>query len=114
MRRNGLNVQEANKNVTEGLNIVKKYRIHIHPRCANTVTQIAGYRYKEDRSGKVRGDEKPMKFNDDTMDCLRYGVYGLSANMVGDYSTPIIMQETHIPTLGNDVDILRDDDVPQF
>lgn len=101
MRRAGLNISEANKNVTEGINVVKKKRLHIHPRCANTIVQIAGYRYKEDRSGKVRGDEKPVKFNDDTMDALRYACYGLSENQRGDYSTPYQFQSRQVPVYAN-------------
>lgn len=99
MRREGLNIIEANKNVTEGINVVKKYRLHIHPRCINTTIQIAGYRFKEDRTGKVRGDEKPMKYNDDTMDALRYGIFGLSENSQGNYSTTADMCLTAIPKM---------------
>jgi len=97
MKREGLNVIEANKNVTEGINVVKKYRLHIHPRCINAVIQIAGYRYKEGRDGKIRSDEKPLKYNDDVMDALRYAVFGLSENDHGDYNTPVEFQNHNVP-----------------
>ncbi len=62
MKRAGLNVKEANKNVIEGINVVKKYRQIIHPRCIEYIKEIGGYKRKEDKNGNVL--EEPVKFND--------------------------------------------------
>ena len=75
MKRAGLNVREANKNVIEGINVVKKYRQVIHPRCIEYIKEIAGYKRKEDRNGNVLED--PVKFADHTQDALRYACMGL-------------------------------------
>ena len=75
MKRAGLNVREANKNVIEGINVVKKYRQVIHPRCVEYIKEIAGYKRKEDRNGNVLED--PVKFADHTQDALRYACMGL-------------------------------------
>ncbi len=72
MRRVGMNVKEANKSVIEGINVVKKYKAVIHPRCTNFIKEIAGYRRKEDKNGNVLED--PVKFNDHLMDAWRYAV----------------------------------------
>lgn len=74
MRRLGLYVREANKNVQEGINCVKTYKLVIHPRCVSVAKGISGYKRKTDRNGNVL--EEPVKFNDDECDALRYGVMG--------------------------------------
>jgi phage terminase large subunit len=75
MKRAGLNVKEANKNVIEGINVTKKYRQIIHPRCVEYIKETAGYKRKKDRNGNVL--EAPLKFNDHLMDALRYACMGL-------------------------------------
>ncbi len=62
MRRAGMNVHEALKNVVEGINVVKKYKIIIHPRCVEFSKEISGYRRKQDKNGNNL--EEPVKFND--------------------------------------------------
>ncbi len=52
---------------------MKTKKLHIHERCINTIKEIQGYKYKEDRNGNVL--EEPVKFNDHTMDALRYAVF---------------------------------------
>jgi len=74
MKRAGLNVKDANKNVVEGINVVKKYRMIIHPRCVHFIKEITGYKRKEDRNGNVL--EEPVKFNDHLMDPTRYSILG--------------------------------------
>ncbi len=74
MRREGLQVREANKNVQEGINFVKNFKLVIHPRCINISKEISGYKRKTDRNGNVL--EEPVKFNDHSMDALRYGIMG--------------------------------------
>jgi len=69
----GLKVFEAKKDVLVGINFLKTKKLHIHERCINTIKEIQGYKYKEDRNGNVL--EEPVKFNDHTMDALRYAVF---------------------------------------
>ncbi len=70
MRRAGMNVHEAVKNVVEGINVVKKYKMIIHPRCVEFSKEISGYRRKQDKNGNNL--EEPVKFNDHGLDALRY------------------------------------------
>ncbi len=94
MSRSGLHVLEANKNVVEGINVVKRYRIHCHERCVNFNKEISGYRFKQDIKGNVT--EKPVKYNDDLVDCLRYSLASGAGN-TGDYSTPYKFQQRCVP-----------------
>ena len=72
----GLRVMDAKKDVNLGINFLKTKKIHINERCINTIKEIQGYKYKEDRNGNVL--EEPVKFNDHAMDALRYAVYTYS------------------------------------
>lgn len=63
------------KDVNAKITTTKQTKIHIHPRCVNTLKEIKGYKYRKNREG-VTLDE-PIKFNDHSMDALGYGVYGV-------------------------------------
>jgi phage terminase large subunit len=69
----GFYVLPAKKDVLAGISFVRSLRLHIHPRCVNTIREIQSYKYKEDRNGNIL--EEPVKFNDHAMDALRYAVY---------------------------------------
>jgi len=69
----GMKTVVARKDVADGINFVRSRKLHLHPRCVNTIKEIQGYRYKEDKDGNVL--EEPVKFNDHACDALRYAVY---------------------------------------
>jgi phage terminase large subunit len=69
----GFSVLPAKKDLLAGIGLLRSLKIHIHPRCANTIKEIQGYKYKEDRNGNLL--EEPVKFNDHALDALRYAVY---------------------------------------
>ncbi len=73
MYRAGLNVLDADKHVTDGINSVKSYQLVIHPRCIDVIKEIRGYVRKEDRQGNVL--EEPVKANDHTLDGIRYALH---------------------------------------
>lgn len=53
-----------------------KPRLFIFKTCKNTIREIAGYKWAEGTESRDAKDE-PLKVNDHTCDCLRYGVYGV-------------------------------------
>ena len=63
------------KDVNAKITTTKQTKIHIHPRCVNTIKEIKGYKYRKNRDG-ITTDE-PIKFDDHAMDALGYGVYGV-------------------------------------
>lgn len=74
MAAEGFLVYEADKKVADGIAKCKGFKIVIHPDCTNTIKEIAGYKWREDRQGNIV-DGTPAKFNDHAMDAMRYGVY---------------------------------------
>lgn len=73
IRRAGFRIYPAQKDVTDGLDFVKRQRIFIHKGCSNTIKEIQGYKYKEDKDGNVL--DEPVKFADHLMDAMRYAIY---------------------------------------
>ena len=77
---NGLNALPADNNVKKGINNLKRRKIYIDPRCVNTIKEIHGYCYKQDRNGNIL--EEPVKFNDHAMDALRYATVNFSLDKI--------------------------------
>lgn len=75
----GYPMEKGIKDVTAKINTTKQTKIHIHPRCVNTLREIKGYKYRKNRDG-VTLDE-PVKVNDHAMDALAYGVYGVRGQL---------------------------------
>ena len=73
IKRAGFRVYPAQKDVTDGLDFVKRQRLFIHKTCANVIKEIQGYKYKEDKDGNVI--DEPVKFADHLMDAMRYAIY---------------------------------------
>lgn len=74
LRRAGYNVFPADKSVNDGIDRVKRYRLHIHPESTELLKEIRGYKWREDRNGRIL--DEPVKINDHAMDALRYGIMG--------------------------------------
>jgi len=73
IRRSGFRVYPAQKDVTDGLDFVKRQRLFINKDCVNVIKEIQGYKYKEDKDGNVI--DEPVKFADHLMDAMRYAIY---------------------------------------
>lgn len=75
MRRAGLTVNEVSKNVSAGIDSVRKLfkqnRIKIHLNCPNLIWELETYRYKP-RKADQNEPEEPIKENDHLCDTLRY------------------------------------------
>lgn len=69
------NVQSALKgadSISYGIQLIQNYRIIVHPRCVNFITEISNYCWDEDRFGNRL--DKPAKGGDHLMDAFRYAV----------------------------------------
>lgn len=78
LHRAGYNVMPADKDVTAGIRMVKSMPLYITERSTNIIKEIKGYKWKTDKDGKRMKDsdkDEPVKFNDHSMDAVRYGVY---------------------------------------
>lgn len=68
-------IEKSVKDVNAKINSTKQTRIHIHPRCVNTIKEIKGYVYRKNKDGVIL--DEPIKFNDHAMDALSYCCYGV-------------------------------------
>lgn len=73
IRRKGLNVYPADKRVKDGIDAVKRNKLHISGECTNLLKEIQVYKYKKDKDDNVL--DEPVKFQDHAMDALRYAIY---------------------------------------
>lgn len=73
IRNAGFNVHPADKSVLDGIDAVKRKRLHIHQDSQNLIGEIRGYSYRTDKNGRVL--EEPVKFRDHAMDALRYAIH---------------------------------------
>ena len=81
----GLATMPAKKDIHLGIEAVQatlkiqddgKPRLFIFKTCKNTIKEMTGYKWAEGTEIKDARDE-PLKVNDHTCDCLRYGIYGV-------------------------------------
>ncbi len=57
----------------DGIQFVKSKQIYITKNSINLIKEIKSYKWQVDKDGKV--GEAPVKFRDDGMDAMRYGIY---------------------------------------
>lgn len=72
IRRAGYNIFKANKDVTNGIDFVKRNNLWITRRSTGLRKEIISYKWKEVKGIAL---DEPIKFNDDGMDAGRYGSY---------------------------------------
>ena len=76
LKKAGLNAKKAYKgknSVKDGIDYIKRSKLHITKGSVNLLKEIAGYTYKQDRDGVVY--DEPIKFGDHAMDAFRYAIY---------------------------------------
>lgn len=69
------NIRECRKgrdSINNGIQFIQDYRIIVHPRCVNFLTEIGLYRWDEDKSGKKLN--KPVDEFNHLMDAMRYAL----------------------------------------
>ena len=69
----GFNIQPAIKNVLDGIMFVKGCPLNIIKESPNLVKEIQSYSWKTTLNGQIT--EEPVKFNDHTLDAMRYAIY---------------------------------------
>lgn len=73
--RAGYNCYPGEKDVKMGIDLCSRHKLHITKDSVNLIKEVRGYQRKVDKNGVVLED--PVKYNDHTMDAMRFGVYGL-------------------------------------
>lgn len=73
MKRAGLSARKSDKSVKDGIDFVRRQKLHILSDSTNIIKEIQSYTYKTDSNTNVL--EEPVKFNDHFMDAIRYAMY---------------------------------------
>ena len=73
IRRAGIVALPAKKSIKDGIDHVKRSTLFIHPESTNLIGEIRGYKWREDKDGRVL--EEPVKFRDHLMDAMRYAIH---------------------------------------
>lgn len=77
LRKRGMHVVHANNDVLNGIihttSEMRKGNLFICAECKNTIRQIESYVW--DSKAAIRGEDKPVKVDDDACDALRYAIY---------------------------------------
>ena len=78
LRNEGLRINAARKgrdSINNGIQLIQDYKLIIHPRCVNFITEISCYVWKQDKFGKALN--VPIDDFNHLMDALRYATEGL-------------------------------------
>lgn len=76
LKQRGFYVKPANNEVIDGIrkvsSLLARRKIMIHESCGGLIAEMQAYSW--DSKASERGEEKPLKVNDHSVDCLRYYV----------------------------------------
>lgn len=96
-RRHGLPTDPAVKgpdSVRAGIDYLRRHKIIVHPDCVNTVEELKGWKYREDRDGNVL--DEPVPFKDDAMAALRYAVEPWRRNQPQDQNALTVLRSLRV------------------
>lgn len=83
--KHGYNIRAAPKmKILDGIDIVKRHKLHVDSNAINTIKEIRTYKWREDKNGHLV--DEPVDMFNHAMDCLRYGITGYLSE--GGYSAP--------------------------
>jgi len=78
LRRMGHNIQPSLKgrdSINAGIDLLKRFKIHITSESDNAIQEFRNYKWQEDRSGKLTN--KPVDKNNHIIDAVRYATYSI-------------------------------------
>ena len=78
LRRMGHNIQPSLKgrdSINAGIDLLKRFKIHITSDSNNAIQEFRNYKWLEDRSGKLTN--KPVDKNNHIIDAVRYATYSI-------------------------------------
>ncbi len=88
LRRMGWNIRPSIKgrdSINAGIDLLKRYKIHLTKDSNNAIQEFRNYKWQEDRNGKMIN--KPIDNHNHLVDALRYGTYSiLSKPNFGKYA----------------------------
>ncbi|MFA6582656.1 MAG: PBSX family phage terminase large subunit [Elusimicrobiaceae bacterium] len=97
IEQSGFNIHSADKSVSDGIDAVRTYPLHILKSSELLTEEIQEYKYKVSRSGDIL--DEPAKIKDHAMDALRYAVYT-------HFKNPHVSGRNILMDVNNDMNIL--------
>lgn len=82
LRRMGWNIKPSVKgkdSINAGIDLLKRYKIHITKDSHNAIQEFRDYKWKEDKSGKLTNQPEPK--NDHLIDSTRYACYSIMSRV---------------------------------
>ena len=82
LRRMGWNIRPSVKgkdSINAGIDLLKRYKIHITKDSHNAIQEFRDYKWKEDKSGKLTNQPEPK--NDHLIDSTRYACYSIMSRV---------------------------------
>lgn len=73
LKQNGFNAKQAQKSILDGIDFVKRMKVHILESSTNIQNEKKAYGWKKDRNGHVI--DEPIDANNHLMDAERYALY---------------------------------------
>jgi len=70
----GFNIIPAEKDIHDGIDTVRRYKLHVMESAHNTLKEIRSYSWKKERKTERILDD-PIKFNNHAMDAIRYALH---------------------------------------
>ncbi len=68
-----LNAKLADKKIKEGIDLMKRYKLHILKDSVNIVKEISSYVYQTDKNGDPK--DIPINWDDHALSAIRYAIY---------------------------------------
>ena len=84
IRKAGFNCRAADKSVKDGIDKLKRMKVHVTRRSTNILKERQGYKWKEDANGNLI--DEPVKFNDHALDAIRYAIHTHGLRPSGKYA----------------------------
>ena len=75
LKRAGIRIQPANKDVWNGIVSVKSFPLFIEAKSKNLIAEMQSYKWATNSDGEITEDEKPVKLNDHLCDAMRYAIH---------------------------------------
>jgi len=69
----GINAKLAQKNVNDGIDLVKRLKLHVVNNSVNVIKELRAYSWKQDKNGNVI--DTPVDYLNHICDAIRYGLY---------------------------------------
>lgn len=95
IKRAGFNIWPADKNVKQGIDFIKRFKIVVSSDSYELIKEIKAYKWKTDKDGKVL--DEPIKVNDHALDAMRYAAYSYGSKywiMDNSLSIPLLHKFT--------------------